>query len=126
MDQLGTLEELVLLSVRSLNEEAYGVTVHGLLQEQSGRSITLGAVHTTLYRLQDKGFLESEMGGATSVRGGRHKRLYKATGTGIEALRSAQAVGNRFWKAIPAFDQMLESALQLILKRRLLSPNHLG
>jgi len=126
MDQLGTLEELVLLSVCSLSEEAYGVSVHGLLEEHTGRSITLGAVHTTLYRLQDKGFLESEMGGATSVRGGRRKRIFKATGTGLEALRNAQAVRNRFWKAIPALDQMLGTALQAASPRNPLLSQHIG
>lgn len=111
MDQLGTLEELVLLSVCSLADGAYGVSVHELLEQQTGRSLTLGAVHTTLYRLQDKGFLNSELGGATSVRGGRRKRLFKATGAGLEALRTSRAVRERFWDRIPALDNILGRAL---------------
>jgi PadR family transcriptional regulator PadR len=109
MHQLGTLEELVLLSVCSLTTDAYGVTVHKQLTDQSGRALTLGAIHTTLYRLQDKGFLESSMGGATSERGGRRKRLFSATGTGLEALRSARTLREKFWKVIPALDQTISA-----------------
>ncbi len=104
MDQLGTLEELVLLAVCSLSEEAYGVSVHQKLGENTGRPLTLGAVHTTLYRLQDKGFLDSKLGGATNTRGGRRKRFFQATGAGLEALRAAQSVRQKFWKTIPALD----------------------
>jgi len=102
MEQLGNLEELVLLAVCSLGEDAYGVSVHRLLEEQAGRRSTLGAIHTTLYRLQDKGFLESAMGGATNQRGGRRKRLFRATGAGIEALRASRDVRTSFWDQIPA------------------------
>lgn len=104
MEQLGSLEELVLLSVCSLGSDAYGVSVHAILTEETGRMLTIGAVHTTLYRLQDKGFLSSEMGGATTERGGRRKRLFSVTGAGLEALRSAKSTRERFWNAIPAFD----------------------
>jgi len=98
------LEELILLAVCSLGEEAYGVSVHQKLGENTGRPLTLGAVHTTLYRLQDKGFLDSKLGGATHTRGGRRKRLFTATGAGLEALRAAQSVRQKFWKSIPALD----------------------
>lgn len=104
MDQLGTLEELVLLSVCTLTGDAYGVSIHQKLGDHTGRPLTLGAVHTTLYRLQDKGYLNSEMGGATKSRGGRRKRLFTATGAGLEALRASRSVRERFWKAIPALD----------------------
>jgi len=104
MDQLGTLEELILLTVCSLGEDAYGVSVHQKLGEHTGRPLTLGAVHTTLYRLQDKGFVDSTMGGATNTRGGRRKRYFRATGSGIAALRSSRDVRKSFWKTIPAMD----------------------
>ena len=106
-EQLGALEELVLLTVCSLSDDAYGVTVHQHLAEVSGRSLSLGAVHTTLYRLEDKGFLESSMGGSSPTRGGRRKRIYQATGAGREALRAARAVRDSLWENIPSLESGL-------------------
>ncbi len=106
MDQLGNLEELVLLSVCALSEDAYGVSVHRVLTEETNRQLTIGAVHTTLYRLQDKGYLSSKMGGATNERGGRRKRVFVVTGAGLEVLRSSRSVRERFWSAIPALDML--------------------
>ena len=106
-DQLGTLEELVLLTVCSLGEDAYGVSVHQHLATVSGRSISLGAVHTTLYRLEDKGYLSSAMGGSSPTRGGRRKRIFQATGAGREALRSANEVRQRLWDSIPSLESGL-------------------
>lgn len=106
-EQLGTLEELVLLTVCSLGEDAYGVSVHQHLANVSGRSISLGAVHTTLYRLEDKGFLTSDMGGASPTRGGRRKRIFQATGAGREALRHAHDVRKRLWDSVPSLESGL-------------------
>lgn len=106
MEPLGNLEELVLLSVCALSDDAYGVTVHRLLTEETGRQLTIGAVHTTLYRLQDKGFLSSQMGGATNERGGRRKRVFTATGAGLEILRESRSIRERFWDAIPKLDRV--------------------
>ncbi len=107
-EQLGTLEELVLLTVCSLGDDAYGVSVHQHLVEVSGRTVSLGAIHTTLYRLQDKGFLDSEMGGASATRGGRRKRLFRATGAGVEALRAARSLRNQLWDSIPRLGTNLQ------------------
>jgi len=101
-EQLGNLEELVLLTVCALGTDAYGVSVHQHLAEVSGRAVSLGAIHTTLYRLQDKGFLESEMGGSSPTRGGRRKRLFRATGAGLDAVRAARAVRDRLWEGMPS------------------------
>lgn len=98
---LGTLEELVLLAVCGLQNEAYGVTVLEEVNRQTGRTLTLGAIHTTLYRLQDKGMVTSAMGGATEERGGRRKRLYRVTGVGLDALREMRDVRERMWKLLP-------------------------
>lgn len=106
-EQLGNLEELVLLTVCSLGDDAYGVSVHQHLASVSGRSLSLGAVHTTLYRLEEKGFLDSSMGGASPQRGGRRKRLFQATGAGLEALRAARAVRDRLWEGIPSLESGL-------------------
>ncbi len=98
---LGEFEELVLLAVCILEGEAYGVSVKKEVEKHSGRSILLGAVHITLYRLQDKGYLQSEMGGNTEKRGDRRKRLFTVTDMGMRQLKASQEVRNKMWKLIP-------------------------
>ena len=98
---LGEFEELVLLAVCIMAGDAYGISVKKEVEKHSGRSILLGAVHITLYRLQDKGFLRSEMGGNTEKRGDRRKRLFKITAAGMKQLRASQDVRQRMWKLIP-------------------------
>lgn len=98
---LGEFEELVLLAVCILNGEAYGISVKEEVEKHTGRTILLGAVHITLYRLQDKGLLQSEMGGNTEKRGDRRKRLFKITEIGMRQLRASQEVRQEMWKLIP-------------------------
>lgn len=103
---IGEFEELVLLSVCILDGEAYGVTVKKALAEHADRYPTLGAVHATLYRLQDKGYLTSHMAGATEKRGGRRKRLFTVTSAGLEVLREARSVREKMWTLIPRLDTL--------------------
>jgi len=98
---LGELEELVLLVVAASTEQAYGVPICEQLQQHTGRSFTIGAVHTTLYRLEEKGFLSSSVGGATAERGGRSKRLFTLTAAGGRVLQEMQQMRSRLWQAIP-------------------------
>ncbi len=98
---LGEFEELVLLAVCVLNGKAYGISVKNELEKHTGRVILLGAVHITLYRLQDKGFLNSSVGGRTAKRGGRRKRFFEITSSGLDKLRAAQDVRRKMWKLIP-------------------------
>ncbi|MBC8153791.1 MAG: helix-turn-helix transcriptional regulator [Bacteroidetes bacterium] len=98
---LGELEGLVLLVVAASTEDVYGVPVMEQLQQQTGRSFTIGAVHTTLYRLEEKGFLSSSVGGATTERGGRRKRLFALTAAGGRCLLEIQQMRTRLWEAIP-------------------------
>ncbi len=98
---LGEFEELVLLAVCISGDEAYGISVKREVEKHSGRSILLGAIHITLYRLQDKGLLESEMGGNTQKRGDRRKRLFKITDTGMQQLQASQDVRQKMWQLIP-------------------------
>ena len=105
---LGELEELVLLVVAGSVDDVYGVPVMEQLQLQTGRNFTISAVHTTLYRLEEKGFLSSSVGGATTERGGRRKRLFALTAAGGRALLDIQAMRHRLWQAIP------EEKLQLL------------
>lgn len=98
---LGEFEELVLLAVCILDGNAYGVSVKEEVEKHSGRSVLLGAVHITLYRLQDKGLLKSTLGGNTKKRGDRRKRLFKITEIGMRQLRASQEVRQEMWKLIP-------------------------
>lgn len=98
---IGEFEELVLLAVCILEGEGYGISVKREVEKHSGRSVLLGAVHITLYRLQDKGFLKSEMGGNTEKRGDRRKRLFKVTESGMRQLHAAQDVRQKMWQLIP-------------------------
>ena len=98
---LGEFEELVLLMIAILDGNAYGVTVSQEIEEQTGRLVTFGAVHNTLIRLEEKGFVTSELGGATTERGGRRKRLFKVTALGKSALTDIQQLRNKLWKQMP-------------------------
>ena len=98
---LGEFEEIVLLVVAGCSAEAYGVTIWEELQQQTGRSITMSAVHATLYRLEEKGFLTSTLGGATAERGGRRKRFFTLTALGVRALNDIQDMRNRLWQSVP-------------------------
>jgi len=104
MSDLGALEELALLAVCILAEDAYGAEVQREIEEQSGRTISLGAAHKSLYRLEEQGLLSSEMGGATAERGGRRKRIFTVTGSGMRALRASRDTRRRMWSLIPAAD----------------------
>jgi len=98
---IGEFEELVLLAVCILDGRGYGISVKKEVEKHTGRSILLGAVHITLYRLQDKGLLKSEMGGSSEQRGDRRKRLFKITKRGMDHLRASQEVRQKMWGLIP-------------------------
>ena len=98
---LGEFEEVVLLAVAIRAGDAYGATVVGELEQQLGRSVNLGAVHSALHRLQEKGLVTSQIGGVTAERGGRRKRLYSPTASGRRALEEIRQLRNQMWNAIP-------------------------
>jgi PadR family transcriptional regulator, regulatory protein PadR len=98
---LGEFEELVLLAVGILFEDAYGLAIVDELERQTGRNIMVSSVHKALVRLEDKGYLKSHMGGATDVRGGRDKRLYTLTQAGKKVLNESRELRNSMWKEIP-------------------------
>ena len=97
---LGEFEELVLLTVAVLTPKAYSVVIAEELEQQTGRTITTGAVHAALQRLESKGFVNSEMGGATAERGGRRKRFFTVTIAGSRIIYEVRAVRNRLWDRI--------------------------
>lgn len=91
------LEELVLLSVGVLYPEAYAYSIRLEIKEQVGRSLSLASVHTVLYRLEKENLLSSELGGKSEKRGGRSKRLFSLTKSGIEAVRQIHNVRQAMW-----------------------------
>lgn len=101
--QLGEFEELVLLTVGILNGEAYGINVMDTIYEETARKVTVSTVHTAMYRLEQKGFVESFYGGATAKRGGRKKRLYKITQAGVRVLAKAREQRENMWNLLPNF-----------------------
>lgn len=98
---LGEFEELIVLIVFLLGEDAYAVKILEELESQTGRRVAIGAIHTALYRLEDKGFLKSFTGGATTERGGRWKRFFSITSYGRKALEHARDMRVNLWNQIP-------------------------
>ena len=103
---LGEFEEIVLLTVAVLYDEAYGVVIKRDIEERLNRSVSVGALQSALRRLEDKGFLNSRLGEATRVRGGKRKRYFTVTPYGKQALTEAKETRLQLWRAIPniAFD----------------------
>ena len=91
---LGSFEELVLLAVCGLGEEAYAVSVQRRIEERGGRDASMGAVYTALDRLEQKGFVRSKLGSVTPKQGGRRKRYYEITGSGVTALSTVRSTRN--------------------------------
>ena len=98
---LGEFEELVLTMVGILQDDAYGNAIVNEIKERIGRDSNLSAVHVTLYRLEDKGLIKSQMGGATNARGGRRKRIFTITNAGLAMLRVTKESRMNLWKLIP-------------------------
>jgi DNA-binding PadR family transcriptional regulator len=98
---LGEFEELVLTLVAALREDAYGAAIAGEIQTRLKRDVNLSAVHVTLYRLEDKGFIKSSLGGATKERGGRRKRIFTITSAGMATLKAMREARIDLWKLVP-------------------------
>lgn len=92
---LGELEQTVMLATMRLGGEGYGVTVQDAIRKATGRDLTIGTIHKTLVRLEDKGLIASRMGAAEPVRGGRAKRYYELTPAGLKTLRASIAALRR-------------------------------
>lgn len=97
---LGEFEEVVLLTVAALTPQAYSVAIAEDLENQSSRTVTTGAVHAALQRLENKGYVKSYMGEPTSERGGRRKRLFTVTIAGSRILQDVREVRENLWGRI--------------------------
>lgn len=98
---LGEFEELVLLTVASLVNDAYSVAISDELSKHADRTVKLGVVHAVLNRLEEKGLLKSQLGEATATRGGKRKRYYFLTGAGKASLVRAKEIRDQLWQKIP-------------------------
>ena len=99
--RLGDFEEVIMLLVGILDLKAYAFRIAAEFKTQTGRTVSIGAVHSTLSRLDDKGFVTSEMGGATSERGGRRKRIYTITAIGQRVLTDSRDFKMSLWQQFP-------------------------
>lgn len=99
--QLGEFEELVLLTIALLYDEAYSVAVVEELFQRLERLMSLGAVHRTMQLLEEKGLVRSRFGESTAERGGRRKRLFTVTAAGEQVLHEARRIRNELWADIP-------------------------
>jgi PadR family transcriptional regulator, regulatory protein PadR len=100
-EYLGEFEELVLTMVAALQEDAYGAAISEEIETRLKREVNLSAVHVTLYRLEDKGYIKSSMGGGTNERGGRRKRIFTITSAGMAMLKAMKESRIELWKLVP-------------------------
>ena len=97
-EYLGELEQVVMLAVARLGSGAYGVAVRNEIEERGGRTMSLGSVYSTLYRLEEKGYLRSSRGEPTAERGGRAKRVFEMEAPGVAALQRTRRMLERMWE----------------------------
>jgi DNA-binding PadR family transcriptional regulator len=97
---LGEFEQFLLLSILTLADNAYGSNVRQLLSEKINRDVTIGALYTTLERLEKKGLLDSKMGEVTPERGGRAKKYFKVTVKGQHALQRSKQALTLMWENV--------------------------
>lgn len=101
--RLGEFEEILLLLVGILGAEAYALKISEEFKVQTNKPVSIGAVHSTLSRLEKKGFLNSEMGTPSAIRGGRRKRIYSITAYGQKALEDSRNLRISLWNQFPGF-----------------------
>ena len=100
-EHLGEFEELTLLAVLALGSGAYGVPVQELIERTAGREVTLGSVYAALERMERKGLLASAFGDAIAERGGKRRRLFQVTATGVRAVHETRRAREALWNAVP-------------------------
>jgi DNA-binding PadR family transcriptional regulator len=101
----GEWELMVILAVMRLGEDAYGVPICREIEKQTGREVAVGSVYATLERLEEKGFVASELGKPTAERGGRAKRYFRITITGVREVRKTQRALMNLWNGLPQLER---------------------
>lgn len=99
--KLGEFEELVLLTVVALQQDAYGVEIMRELEGRMKEKLSVGSIQSALKRMEEKGFLTSAFGEATQKRGGKRKRIYTATPYAHRILADLKEIRNGLWSAVP-------------------------
>lgn len=99
---LTDLEQMLLLAVLRLGDNAYGAAIQADLEANAERSVSMGSVHVTMGRLEERGLAESEKGEPQGVRGGKARRIYAVTPQGRAALEWGRAMLDRLWKGVPS------------------------
>ena len=97
-DYLGEFEQVVLLALMRLGEDAYGVTIRQEIEQRTSRMVSLGAIYPTLNRLEDKGLVRSFVGAPSATRGGRAKRHFVLVPAGKEALNRSRDMLAALWR----------------------------
>jgi DNA-binding PadR family transcriptional regulator len=100
-DYLGEFEHVIVLALLRLEDRAYGVTVRQEIELRTKREVSIGAVYATLDRLEAKGFVKSRLGEPTPERGGRSKRFFRVTASGVAAV-------NRTHRALQSMTEGLD------------------
>lgn len=104
--RLGEFEEIILLLVGILAEEAYAFRIGDEYATQTGKISSIGAIHATLSRLEQKGYLKSLQSDPTPVRGGRRKRIYRITALGQRVLDESRQLRQSLWNQFPGFQDL--------------------
>src|ERR1051326_7864158 len=99
-EYLGEFEQVVLLAIVRLGERAYGVPIRHEIERRTGRRVSIGALYSTLDRLEDKGYIHSWFSDATPQRGGRSKRYFRLLPEGAEALTRSKSMFDRMWQGV--------------------------
>ena len=100
-NNLGEFEELVMLMIGVLGDNAYGLAIKTEIESRLKRSVSMGALHTGLYRLEEKGYLKSKLGESTNIRGGKPKRFFHVTAKGQRVLKTTMENRTQLWNSIP-------------------------
>jgi PadR family transcriptional regulator PadR len=103
MKILSRTEELILLAIWKLQENAYCIPIHELIEKGTGEKMLLGSIYMPLDRLVKRGLLDSYLSESTPERGGRQKRIYRLTRDGKAALNKLRAIQNQIWDGVPYF-----------------------
>jgi DNA-binding PadR family transcriptional regulator len=100
-DFLGEFEQLVLIALLRLGEEAYGMSVRREIADRAARDVSIGAVYATLDRLEEKGLVRSKVGASSDSRGGRAKRCFTITAAGARSLEKSQQAVRQMLEGLP-------------------------
>ena len=101
-EYLGEFEQIVLLALVRLAENAYGMTIRGEIEKRTGREVSIGAVYATLERLESKSYVSSWFADPTAERGGRAKRFFKLEPAGAAAIRRSREMLTSMWEGLEA------------------------